>query len=37
VTTADGRALRTATRMTMTLSRRDGAWVIDAISHEAAA
>jgi hypothetical protein len=36
VTTGDGRALRTATRMTMTLSRRDGVWVIDGISHEAA-
>jgi hypothetical protein len=36
VTTADGQTLRTATTMFMTLSRRDGAWSIDAIRHEAA-
>jgi ketosteroid isomerase-like protein len=34
VTTTDGRTLRTATRMTMTLTRRDGGWTIDAIRHE---
>lgn len=34
VTTTDGRALRTATRMTMTLARHDGAWVIENIRHE---
>ncbi|MGH9143831.1 MAG: nuclear transport factor 2 family protein, partial [Vicinamibacterales bacterium] len=36
VTTADGQTLRTATRMFMTLSRRDGAWSIESIRHEAA-
>jgi hypothetical protein len=34
VTTADGRTLRTATQMTITLSRRDNGWVIDDIRHE---
>jgi hypothetical protein len=36
VTTADGQTLRTATQMTMTLLRRDGAWTIESIRHEAA-
>jgi hypothetical protein len=36
VTTADGQTLRTATTMFMTLARRDGAWSIDTIRHEAA-
>jgi hypothetical protein len=36
VTTADGQTLRTATRMVMTLSRRDGAWSIESIRHEIA-
>jgi hypothetical protein len=36
VTTADGQTLRTATRMFVTLSRRDGAWSIEAIRHEVA-
>jgi serine/threonine protein kinase len=36
VTTADGQTLRTATRMSMTLVRRDGAWTIETIRHEAA-
>ncbi len=36
VTTADGQTLRTATRMFMTLSRRDGAWSIESIRHEVA-
>ncbi|MCU1381599.1 MAG: protein kinase [Acidobacteria bacterium] len=36
VTTGDGQTLRTATRMFMTLTRRDGAWSIDAIRHEMA-
>ncbi len=35
VTTADGQTLRTATTMLMTLTRRDGAWIIDTIRHEA--
>jgi len=34
VTTAQGQTLRTASRMTMTLERRNGSWVIDAIRHE---
>jgi eukaryotic-like serine/threonine-protein kinase len=36
VTTADGQTLRTATQMSMTLVRRDGAWTIETIRHEAA-
>jgi serine/threonine-protein kinase len=36
VTTADGQRLDTASKMTMTLSGRDGAWVIDNIRFEAA-
>ena len=36
VTTADGHTLRTATQMSMTLARRDGAWTIETIRHEAA-
>jgi hypothetical protein len=36
VTTADGQTLRTATQMSMTLARRDGAWTIETIRHEAA-
>jgi len=36
VTTADGQTLRTATKMFMTLSRRDGAWNIETIRHEVA-
>jgi serine/threonine-protein kinase len=36
VTTADGQTLRTVTTMVMTLARRDGAWSIDTIRHEAA-
>jgi hypothetical protein len=36
VTTADGQTLRTATRMSMTLVRHDGAWTIETIRHEAA-
>jgi hypothetical protein len=36
VTTADGQTLRTATQMSMTLARRDGAWIIETIRHEAA-
>jgi hypothetical protein len=36
VTTADGKTLRTATQMSMTLARRDGAWTIETIRHEAA-
>jgi hypothetical protein len=35
VTTADGQTLRTATTMLMTMTRRDGAWIIDTIRHEA--
>ena len=35
VTTADGRALESATHMTMTLNNRDGAWAIASIQHEA--
>jgi hypothetical protein len=35
VTTVDGRTLRTATKMTVTLNRRNGSWVIDTIRHEA--
>jgi serine/threonine-protein kinase len=35
VTTVDGRTLRTATRMTVTLNRHNGSWVIDNIRHEA--
>jgi hypothetical protein len=35
VTTTDGRTLRTATRMTIALTRRDGGWAIENISHEA--
>ncbi len=34
VTTGDGQTLKTATEMTMTLSRRNGAWTIDAIRHQ---
>jgi serine/threonine protein kinase len=34
VTTADGQTLRTATTMSMTLARRDGAWSIETIRHE---
>lgn len=36
VTTADGKMLRTATQMSMTLARRDGVWTIESIRHEAA-
>jgi hypothetical protein len=36
VTTADGQTLRTVTTMIMTLVRRDGAWSIETIRHEAA-
>jgi serine/threonine protein kinase len=36
VTTADGRTLKTATKMFMTLSRHDGVWSIDSIRHEGA-
>ena len=36
VTTADGKTLRTATQMSMTLARRDGVWTIETIRHEAA-
>jgi len=36
VTTADGQTLRTVTTMVMTLARRDGAWSIETIRHEAA-
>jgi hypothetical protein len=35
VTTTDGRTLKTATRMTVTLTRRNGSWLIDNIRHEA--
>ena len=35
VTTIDGRTLQTATRMTVTLSKRNGSWIIDNIRHEA--
>jgi len=35
VTTVDGRTLKTATRMTVTLTRRNGTWAIDNIRHEA--
>ena len=35
VTTVDGHTLKTATRMTVTLNRRNGSWVIDDIRHEA--
>ena len=34
VTTGDGQTLKTATEMLMTLSRRNGAWTIDAVRHE---
>lgn len=34
VTTVDGKTLRTATRMTITLARHDGAWTIETIRHE---
>ena len=34
VTTGDGQTLKTATEMLMTLSRRNGAWTIDAIRHQ---
>jgi serine/threonine protein kinase len=34
VTTADGQTLKTATEMTMTLSRQNGVWTIDAVRHE---
>jgi len=34
VTTGDGQTLKTTTDMTMTLSRRNGAWTIDAVRHE---
>ena len=36
VTTADGQTLETATRMIMTLARRDGVWSIETIRHEVA-
>jgi len=36
ITTADGQMLRTVTTMIMTLARRDGAWSIETIRHEAA-
>jgi len=36
VTTADGRTLRTATTMVMTLAHRENAWTIEAIRHEVA-
>jgi len=36
VTTADGQTLKTITTMIMTLVRRDGAWSIENIRHEAA-
>jgi hypothetical protein len=36
VTTADGHTLSTATRMIMTLARRDGVWSIETIRHEVA-
>jgi hypothetical protein len=36
VTTADGQKLDTASKMTMTLSGRDGSWVIDSIRFEGA-
>jgi hypothetical protein len=35
VTTADRKALESATRMTMTLNNRDGGWAITNIQHEA--
>jgi serine/threonine protein kinase len=34
VTTGDGQTLKTATDMLMTLSRRNGAWTIDAVRHQ---
>jgi tRNA A-37 threonylcarbamoyl transferase component Bud32 len=34
VTTGDGQTLKTATEMLMTLSRRNGAWSIDAVRHQ---
>jgi hypothetical protein len=34
VTTGDGQTLKTATEMQMTLSRRNGAWTIDAVRHQ---
>jgi serine/threonine protein kinase len=36
VTTAEGQTLKTTTTMIMTLVRRDGAWSIETIRHEAA-
>jgi hypothetical protein len=36
VTTSDRKTLNSATRMTMTLERKNGAWTIDTIRHEAA-
>jgi len=36
VTTSDRKTLNSATRMTMTLERKNGAWAIDNIRHEAA-
>jgi ketosteroid isomerase-like protein len=36
ITTADGQRLDTSSKMTMTLSGRDGAWVIENIRFEAA-
>jgi serine/threonine-protein kinase len=36
VTTGDGRMLKTATTMFMTLARRDGVWSIETIRHEVA-
>ena len=35
VTTADRKTLKTATRMTMTLDRKNGTWLIENIRHEA--
>jgi hypothetical protein len=34
VTTSQGQTLKTASKMTMTLDRRNGSWVIDTIRHE---
>jgi len=35
VTTADRKTLKTATRMTVTLDRKNGTWLIENIRHEA--
>jgi hypothetical protein len=35
VTTEDRKTLKSATRMTMTLDRRNGTWLIENIRHEA--